>query len=140
MLVDHRIRAERDAQERNQQSRARCAYGDFIARLAPWNWFPTITFRDTPSIIGRESGPPSADRALRQVNIFLQTIQRHAPGAGWVLVQESGSYGRLHFHFLLTGVGILISKRGNTKPMFCSGMPFFWNTTRTALRIISRKS
>lgn len=97
MLQDHGRDAERWASRRQRRALLPLAYGDFIAGLAAWDWFVTITFRNEAV----------SDLAVARINEYLADIQRSTgKPVGWVLAEEFGSWGgRFHCHLLLTGVG-----------------------------------
>ena len=46
MLTDHRVAQERWARQGRDQRLLARAFGRFIAPLAKWDWFVTVTFRD----------------------------------------------------------------------------------------------
>lgn len=46
MLTDHRYEQERRAARIRQRHLLPTAFGNFIAQLAEWDWFSTISFRD----------------------------------------------------------------------------------------------
>jgi len=74
------------------------AYGEFLSKLAKWNWFVTITFREIPP----------RDLAIARIEEWLADIQAGVGGKqiGWILAEEFGRIGgRYHCHMLVTGVG-----------------------------------
>jgi hypothetical protein len=96
MLQDHGREVERWAKRKQQRAAMPMAYGDFIAGLAPWDWWVTITFRS-------EAVP---DLATTRIGEYLAHIQKSTgKPVGWVLAEEFGSWGgRFHCHLLITGV------------------------------------
>lgn len=78
------------------------AFGDFLARLAPWSWFINpITFR---------GDAPCSDHAMQAIAEWLADIQAHAGArpVGWVIAEEFGALGgRWHAHGLVSGVSRL---------------------------------
>jgi hypothetical protein len=46
MLTDHRIEQERWARGMRERRKLAWAFGSFIAGLAVWDWFVTLTLRD----------------------------------------------------------------------------------------------
>lgn len=100
-LVDHSIRVERSAQARRLRADLPKAFGNFIATLAPWSWFATITFR---------GDAPARDAALEAIFEWLADLQAAAGGRpiGWTLAEEFGRIGgRWHCHLLVSGVSHL---------------------------------
>lgn len=76
------------------------AWGNFLATLAPWSWFVTITFRD----------PPNPLEAIKLIEEWLADIQAQAGGKpiGWIIAEEFGrAGGRYHCHLLISGVSHL---------------------------------
>jgi len=57
MLKDHRIEAERRGRYRVSRAQLPQAFGTFIATLAAWDWFVTITLRDNIAALS-ETGAP----------------------------------------------------------------------------------
>lgn len=101
-LVDHRLPQERWALRRRQRRGLPRAFGEFLADLAPWDWFMNpISFRDDGP-----SGPPVPDAALARIKEYFSLVQREAPKPlGWVIAEEFGRLGgRYHCHALVTGV------------------------------------
>lgn len=74
-------------------------FGEFIAGLAPWDWWVTLTFRN-------EVVP---DQGVSRIREYLEDLQRSTgKPVGWVLAEEFGGLGgRYHCHLLITGVGRL---------------------------------
>lgn len=72
-------------------------FGEFIAGLAPWDWWVTLTFRN-------EVVP---DQGVAKIREYLGDVQRNTgKPLGWVLAEEFGGLGgRFHCHLLITGVG-----------------------------------
>jgi hypothetical protein len=71
------------------------AWGEFLAGLADWDWFVTITFRDELA----------SDKARIEIAIYLALLERAAGPIGWLMAEEFGSVGgRFHCHLLVTGV------------------------------------
>jgi hypothetical protein len=96
-LADHRMRQEAWAKSKQQRGLLPEAYGEFLSKLAEWDWFVTITFRD---IIPH-------DLAMTLIEEWLADIQARVGGKqiGWVLAEEFGRIGgRYHCHLLVTGV------------------------------------
>jgi len=96
-LADHRMRQEQWARSNHQRAMLPEVYGDFITKLAQWDWWVTITFRD---LLPR-------DLAVARIEEWLADIQRAVGGKqiGWVLAEEFGRLGgRFHCHLLVTGV------------------------------------
>jgi hypothetical protein len=74
------------------------AFGEFIAGLAPWNWFVNpFSFRVEPV----------PDAAIAGIHEFFGLVQREAAlPVGWMIAEEFGGLGgRFHCHALVTGVG-----------------------------------
>ena len=73
------------------------AFGEFIAGLAQWDWWGTITFRNEV---------PCPDAGVKRVESWLDDVAKSAaPSMGYVLAEEFGGLGgRFHCHFLLSGV------------------------------------
>ncbi len=97
-LADHRKRQEEWAKRNQQRETLPDAYGEFLSKLADWDWFVTITFRD---ILPR-------DLAIARIEEWLADIQAGVGGKqiGWILAEEFGRIGgRHHCHMLVTGVG-----------------------------------
>lgn len=99
MLQDHGREVERWAKRAQWRAMLPRAYGDFIAGLAAWDWFVTITFRNEIA----------SDLAIERIKEYLADIQRSTgKPVGWVLAEEFGSWGgRFHCHLLITGVARL---------------------------------
>jgi len=98
LLRDHGRTIERRAGERQARENLPEAWGNFLAALAAWDWFVTITFR---------SDPPAQDAALKRIGLWLADLQGQAGGKpiGWILAEEFGRVGgRYHCHLLITGV------------------------------------
>ena len=72
----------------------RKAWGAFLAAFS-WRWFGTLTFRMR---VSRET-------AWRTLHAFMSEIQGPADSSlGWFVVEGTGTlFGRIHFHFLVTG-------------------------------------
>jgi len=97
-LADHRMRQEDWAKRKHHRAVLPDAYGEFLSKLADWDWFVTITFRD---ILPR-------DLAIARIEEWLADIQAGVGGKqiGWILAEEFGRIGgRYHCHMLVTGVG-----------------------------------
>lgn len=102
MLTDHRIEVERRTRENREHKLLPRAYGKFVKELAAWDWFINpISLRDrVPGF-----GPPVPGIALSKLNEFLTRLQYDAGRLiGWVIAEEVGRLGRLHYHALITGV------------------------------------
>ena len=99
MLQDHGREVERCARRRQQRAAMPSAYGNFIAGLALWDWWVTITFRSEAV----------RDLAIARIDEYLADIRRSTgKPVGWVLAEEFGSWGgRYHCHLLITGVARL---------------------------------
>src|SRR5713101_2035121 len=103
-LRDHGRSVERAASRRAQRARLPEAFGEFIAGLARWSWFVTITFK---------SDAPSCDLARKGIEEWLADIQAAAGGQpiGWIMAEEFGRVGgRWHCHLLASGVSRLHRK------------------------------
>jgi len=97
-LTDHRIRQEAWAKRDQWRAVLPDAYGEFLSKLAKWDWFVTITFREIPP----------RDLAIARIEEWLADIQASVGGKqiGWVIAEEFGRIGgRYHCHMLVTGVG-----------------------------------
>jgi len=97
-LADHRMRQEAWAKSKQLRAMLPNAYGEYLSKLAKWDWFVTITFRD---ILPR-------DLAIARIEEWLADIQALVGGKqiGWILAEEFGRIGgRYHCHMLVTGVG-----------------------------------
>lgn len=100
-LVDHSRTIERRALERSMRQGLPEAWGNFLARLAAWDWFVTITFKDDP---------PRPEEALKRILLWLADLQAHGGGKliGWIIAEEFGRVGgRYHCHLLIAGVARL---------------------------------
>ena len=100
-LTDHAESAERGARERARRAPIPKAFGEFLAGLAEWSWFVTITFKGYA---------PVQDAALSGILMWLADIQAAAGASpiGWVLAEEFGRLGgRWHCHLLISGVSRL---------------------------------
>ncbi|HEV2177315.1 MAG TPA: hypothetical protein VGW33_08955 [Terriglobia bacterium] len=76
------------------------AFGQFIADLAPWDWFVNpFSFRVEPV----------PDAAITQIEEYFALVQRQAVSPiGWMIAEEFGRLGgRYHCHALVTGVAKL---------------------------------
>src|SRR5258708_17015081 len=96
-LADHRIRQEAWAKSKQQRAMLPDAYGEFLSKLAEWDWFVTITFRD---ILPR-------DLAIARIEEWLADIQGGGGGKEicWILSQEIGRVGgRSHWPMLVSEV------------------------------------
>lgn len=112
------------------------AWGEFIARLAPWDWWLTITFRDRRRdwqwqanrqgsllngqrvsvsfrrvLSGSESfaSPPTQDEARHGIWEYFEDLRQQAgKPIQWLVAEEFGKVGgRFHCHGLASGVGHL---------------------------------
>lgn len=100
-LIDHSVKVERSARARRHRASLPRAFGEFIAGLAPWFWFVTITFK---------GGPPARDAALEGILEWLADLQADAGGRpiGWIIAEDFGRLGgRWHCHLLVSGVSRL---------------------------------
>src|SRR5438093_557178 len=99
MLVDHRYAQERWAHEGRERRRMANEFGRFVANLACWAWFSTITFRRVHS----------AEVAIAKVTGFLTLANRASPNpVGWLIAAEIGRLAeRVHCHSLVSGVQTL---------------------------------
>jgi hypothetical protein len=103
MLVDHARRQEHWAGRKRGREGVARAYGEYIASLAPWDWFLNpISFREGYS----KAGPPAPDVAVKGIVEWFGDIQKQAGSPiGWMLGEEFGKLGgRYHCHGLITGV------------------------------------
>lgn len=103
-LRDHAELQERRSKDLNRRAMLPKEWGEFIAGLAPWSWFVTITFRNT----AYGGAAPTRDSALRRIYGWLADVQAAAGGVriGWILAEEFGrTGGRWHCHLLICGVG-----------------------------------
>lgn len=96
MLPDHERKVECWTKQRRQRVILPSAFGEFIAGLAPWDWWVTMTFRN-------EVVP---DQGVARIREYLADLQRSTgKPVGWVLAEEFGGWGgRFHCHLLITGV------------------------------------
>lgn len=86
-----------------QRARLPREWGEFIAGLAPWSWFVTITFKNS----AYNGAAPTRELALSRISEWLADLQAAAGGQqiGWVLAEEFGRLGgRWHCHLLICGV------------------------------------
>jgi hypothetical protein len=100
-LTDHAKSQERLGRERARRALLPREYGEFIAGLAPWSWFVTITFK---------GNAPVPDAGLAAIREWLVDLQAGAGGRpiGWALAEEFGRLGgRWHCHLLICGVSHL---------------------------------
>jgi len=100
-LTDHAKSQERLARERTRRALLPQAFGEFIAGLADWSWFVTLTFKNDS---------PARDAAMEKILNWLADIQAAAGGSsiGWVIAEEFGRIGgRWHCHLLISGVSRL---------------------------------
>ena len=97
MLQVHGQTLARWAAVRRRRAILPGAFGEFMAGLAPWDWFVTLTFR-TDIVPGQ---------GVSSIREYLSDIQRSTgKPVGWALAEEFGSWGgRFHCHLLITGVG-----------------------------------
>ncbi len=101
MLIDHAVVSERWAKLRAARADLPEAFGEFLAGLALWCWFVTITFR---------GDAPCSDAAMKGIGEWLADLQAFAgcSRAGWVIAEEFGALGRRwHCHLLICGVSHL---------------------------------
>lgn len=99
MLTDHRVAQERWSARRNLRLRLPGAFGSFIASLALWDWFVTLTFRN--ALV--------PDAGISQIGQWLCAVERMAGRPiAYMLAEEFGRHGgRWHCHLLVTGVSHL---------------------------------
>jgi hypothetical protein len=105
-LTDHVELQERRERERAWHVMLPREWGEFIADLAEWSWFVTITFKNA----AYNGAAPARDLALSRISGWLVDIQAAAGGCqiGWVLAEEFGRLGgRWHCHLLISGVSQL---------------------------------
>jgi hypothetical protein len=105
-LTDHVELQERQGRERASRVMLPRVWGEFIAGLAAWSWFVTITFKNS----GYKGAAPASDFALDRISEWLADLQAAAGGRpiGWVLAEEFGRLGgRWHCHLLICGVSHL---------------------------------
>lgn len=97
MLRDHRLGQERRAKDRRDRRALAEAFGEFVAGLAEWDWFATITFREASL---------NPERAVSAVEAWLAEIEKSAGlSFAFVLAEEFGALGgRFHCHLLIGGV------------------------------------
>ena len=75
--------------------RAKQAFGDLLAGLAPWQWFFTMTFRNKVGLWG----------AQRRWGRFWTEFQRVSGRLDWFRATEYQRWrGVPHFHALVTGI------------------------------------
>jgi hypothetical protein len=101
VLIDHAVISERWAQLRALRADLPEAFGEFLARLAAWSLFLTITFR---------GDAPCSDAAMKGIGEWLAILQALAGGTqvGWAIAEEFGPLGgRWHCHGLVCGVSHL---------------------------------
>lgn len=159
MLKDYRNDSERRAARFRPQRRITISYSQFLAGLATWSWFVTLTFRDSALVIRRQdSFEPIApwgaqsrliqdityaqrDLALAKVTDFLTELQRAArTPVGWVLVEGRGDFGRMHLHGLVCAVSHLNRDawEAEAERRFGSARFFRYDPSRPAARYISQ--
>jgi len=100
MLQDHAREVERRASDRRERRISARAYGEWIARLASWDWFINpFSFRVEPK----------PDAAIAGIEEYFRLVQREAAShVGWMIAEEFGRLGgRFHCHALVTGVARL---------------------------------
>ncbi|MGH9345559.1 MAG: hypothetical protein ACRD19_17565 [Terriglobia bacterium] len=100
MLQDHGRELERLGFRNRMRRELPSAYGEFIAGLAPWDWFINpFSFRIEPV----------PDKAIAGLEEFFGLVQREASKpVGWMIAEEFGSLaGRFHCHALVAGVANL---------------------------------
>src|SRR5581483_1640804 len=105
-LRDHAQLQERRSKDWNRRAMLPKEWGEFIAGLAPWSWFVTITFKNT----AYRGDAPARDSCLRRISEWLADIQAAVGGLriGWILAEEFGrAGGRWHCHLLICGVSHL---------------------------------
>jgi hypothetical protein len=69
---------------------------------------PRIASWEPSSRYSRKISGPGREAALAQVNRYFRQLAKAAPHRiGYVLVEELGDLGRLHFHALISGVATL---------------------------------
>lgn len=105
-LRDHSELQERRSREIARRAMLPHEWGEFIAGLASWSWFVTITFKSA----AYSGAAPARDLTLCRISEWLSDLQAAAGGSriGWVLAEEFGcSGGRWHCHLLIAGVSKL---------------------------------
>src|SRR5579872_3736283 len=105
-LRDHAELQETRDRERARRVMLPRVWGEFLAGLAPWSWFVTITFKNH----AYKGAAPARDFALSRTYGWLADLQGAAGGLqiGWVLAEEFGRLGgRWHCHLLICGVSHL---------------------------------
>lgn len=131
MLTDHKVELTERAARHRVQRQTVDAYTNFISGLTAWSWFITLTFRDSAltsrkalllnseaemledhsraaSLDIRKISQSQRDFALARVTYFLNEVQAAAgTRIGFVLGEETGALGRLHFHGLISDVNRL---------------------------------
>jgi hypothetical protein len=122
MLQDHGREVERWAKRRHQRAMLPSAFGEFVATLAPWDWWVTATFRS-------EVVP---DQGFSKIRDYLSEVQPSTgKPVGWVLAEEFGGRGgRFHCHLLVTGV-----RRLHRRFWWSEG---FWRFGRTQIEPFDR--
>ncbi|MGH9353138.1 MAG: rolling circle replication-associated protein [Terriglobia bacterium] len=100
MLKDNKAAQERWARRKAQRQGIAPAFGQFIAGLASWDWFVTITFRNAVS------NPHAVVAAIKE---WLANVEMMASARmGYLLAEEFGGLGgRFHCHLLVAGVAAL---------------------------------
>jgi len=106
-LADHALEVERRGSDWARRRALAEAFAHFIAyRLAAWDWFVTITFRDLPGV-----SLPTAEMRRREVLEFMADLEHAAEQVGWLVAEEFGELGgRFHCHGLVAGVAALSRK------------------------------
>lgn len=94
MLKDLKRDQEQWAAHRRDRSKLAAAWGEYLDRLADWDWFVTITFRlEQTSSSGRAA-----------VADYLAELYSASGSIFWAMAGEIGAGGRFHCHLLITGV------------------------------------
>lgn len=80
------------------------AYADFIAMLGPWDWYATLTFRES---VHPEQAARRYQRWIRVLNqeVYGRRFRERGQGCWWVRALEMQKRDVVHFHALLGGVG-----------------------------------
>ncbi len=97
MLRDHRQAQEQWARRKAGRRALAEAFGEFVAGLAAWEWFVTVTFRNEVTNQGR---------VVLEIKSWLAEIEKMAGQSfAFVLAEEFGALGgRFHCHLLIAGV------------------------------------
>lgn len=100
--VHHASPARREGPKQNTSGAALEAYGSFIASLAPWSHFVTLTHRppdDERSVAWHRVGVAHHRRMVREW--FHDDVRRYDPDASWWSEMEFHLTGQPHEHGML---------------------------------------